>query len=195
MGLESHLRWLADWRRATGDSAATTSLRSGSDRNPVQQLQVGRHRDGQAAFVAAPSAATIDARPGFAVMLVTLQRRQEPVGSRGNEAPVTASSPSKTHRLTTRFMTCTTAISSAANNSTLAKRATVVLLNHRNQPTDTKHDREIAAIPQNDGKQGAEKKLCPRSPARSPVPFSENAIVVVVCRIPTTPLPPTRAIV
>jgi len=32
---------------------------------PVQQLQVGRHRDGQEAFVAAPSTAAIDARPGF----------------------------------------------------------------------------------------------------------------------------------
>jgi hypothetical protein len=51
-------------------------------------------------------------------------------------------------------MTCTTAISSAANNSTLAKRAIVVLLNHRNRPTDTKHDREITAIPQIDVKQG-----------------------------------------
>jgi hypothetical protein len=51
-------------------------------------------------------------------------------------------------------MTFTTAISSAANNSTLAKRAIVVLLNHRNRPTDTKHDRQTTAIPQIDVKQG-----------------------------------------
>jgi len=48
-----------------------------------------------------------------------------------------------------------TATSSAANNSTLAKRAIVVLLNHRNRPTDTRHDDEITAIPQIDGKQGS----------------------------------------
>ena len=61
--------------------------------------------------------------------------------------PVTASFPSRKHRLTTRFIKCTTAISSAANNSTLAKRAIVGLLNPCDQPTDTKHDGKITAIP------------------------------------------------
>ena len=126
---------------------------------PVQQLQVIRHGQGQETFVAAAAAATIAARPWFAAMLVQLQRGQEPIGSRGRLRgwslrrpaivargvpplfaargdwvgicffPVTASVPSRKHRLTTRFITCTTAISSGANNSTLAKRAIVGLLN------------------------------------------------------------------
>jgi hypothetical protein len=39
------------------------------------------------------------------------------------------------------------AISSAADNSTLAQRAIVGILDHRNRPTVTKPDEEISAIP------------------------------------------------
>jgi hypothetical protein len=61
-------------------------------------------------------------------------------------------------------MTCTTATSSAANNSTLAKRAIVGLLNHgTGQPTQGM----MAKLQQSTksmASRGTEEKLCPRLP-------------------------------